>query len=233
MRQIGSKLYGLVTLSLFLAGVTLTLQATTYSFRVKHAHVFGGCEGKLIISDIEIRYEADLRDHSRIWTYPHIKKIERKGLRKLIVHTYEDQALQFGRDKSFEFEFLDGVVSDEVFNFAIVRVGRPNQRVGLPPIPPGGRYEIATKHLHIFGGCEGTLKITDTHIEYVTPHKKDARLWKYLDIKRIEQESPYRLSIYTYEDQALQFGRDKVFHFELKESLEPAVVEFIRARLRR
>lgn len=233
MRRISARLDGLLTLAVLLAWVALPLQATTYSFRVKHLHIFGGCEGKLIISNDQIRYQSELRDHSRIWTYAHIKKVERKGLRKLIVHTYEDQALQFGRDKPFEFEFLDGVVSDEVFNFIIVRVGRPAHRADSPAIPAGGRYEIAAKHLHTFGGCEGTLKITDTYMEYVTRHKKDARLWKYLDIKRIEQKSLYRLSIYTYEDQLLQFGRDKVFHFELKEPLEPAVVEFIRARLRR
>ena len=197
MRRIRGELYGLLTLGLLLTAAVLSAQATSYSFRVKHLHVFGGCEGNLIISNDQIRYEADLRDHSRIWTYADVKKVERKGLRRFIVYTYEDQALQLGRDKPFEFDFLDGVVSDEVFNFVLVRVGQPAHPAAPAAAPTRERYEIAAKHLHSFGGCEGTLKITDTHIEYVTDYKKDARLWKYLDIKRIEHKAPYRLSIYT------------------------------------
>ena len=204
-----------------------TLTAKTYTYKVKHQHAVGSCQGQLIVGETDVRYESDYRTDSRIWTYSQLKKVERREPRQLVIYTYEDQTLQFGRDKPFDFEFLDGSVTDELFNFMVSRLGR-GPEPAPPAIPPGGRYELAAKHTHMLGGCEGTLKITDTYIEYVTKHSSDHRVWKYLDIKRIDRQSAYRLDLYTYEDQTLQLGRDKVFHFELKEPLEPAVYEFIR-----
>jgi hypothetical protein len=210
----------------------LPARADSYSFRVKHIHAFGGCEGTLRIAEDDIRYDTAQRDDARIWLYPQIKNVERKGFRRLVLHTYEDQTLQFGRDKAFAFDFLDGEISTEVYNFVVTRVGQPADRQPAA-LPPGGRFEFAVKHLHLFGGCEGTLRISDIHIEYVTEHVKDSRLWKYLDIKALSQPSPYRLGLATYEDQTLQFGRDKTFAFQLKEPLEPSVLEFIRRRMPR
>lgn len=203
-----------------------------YAFRVKHNHSFGGCEGTLVISEADIRYRTDRRRDARIWTYPEIKRVERQGLRTLIVRTYEDQTLQLGRDKLFEFQLLDGVITDEVLSFLNLRVGRPLE---TPPddSPPGGRYEIAAKHVHAFGGCHGTLKITDTHIEYVSAKPKDSHIWKYLDIKRLRSRSTYELAIDTYQDQTLLLGKDKTYKFELKEALEPRVLAFIRRHLTR
>jgi hypothetical protein len=207
----------------------LPASARTYTYKVKHQHTLGSCQGQLVVGETEVRYEADNRKDARIWPYSNIKKIERPGLSRLVFFTFEDQTWQFGRDRPFDFLFLDGSVSDELFNFIATRVGR---RESPPEVasPPGGRFEIAAKHVHFLGGCEGTLKISDTHMEYVTGGK-DARLWKYLDIKRISQDSTYRLDILTYEDQSWMLGRDKVFRFELKEPLEPPVLEFIRSRL--
>jgi len=218
-------------LALLLAALAPGLAAQPYSFRVKHNHTFGGCQGTLLISDTDIRYTTDFRSDARIWAYRMIKRVERKGLRKLTIRTYEDQPLQLGRDKPFEFHFLDSQVTNEAFNFLVVRVGRPPESPA--PALSRGRYELAVKHTHTFGGCEGTLKITETHIEYVTPRKKDSRLLKYIDIKYVQQSSAYQFSIATYEDQTMQFGRDKVFNFQLKEAMPPAVLDFIRSRVTR
>jgi len=205
-------------------------RATSYTYKVKHLHAVGSCQGRLVVSDTEIRYESDYRVDARIWTYDQIKEVRRTDVAELTVFTYEDQALQLGRDKPFDFEFLDGSVSDELVNFITTHLGhaRPLQP---PATPPGGRYELRAKHTHMFGGCEGTLRITDSHIEYVAPESRDTRTWKYSDIKRIQRRSSYRLDIYTYEDQTWQLGRDKVFHFELKDALEPVMYEFIRRQM--
>lgn len=206
-------------------------RAKTYTYKVKHLHAVGSCQGLLTVGENEVRYESDYRKDSRIWSYIQIKKVERQSAYKLTIHTYEDQTLQLGRDKLFDFEFLDGRVDEELFNFMVT--GMSKAKAPEPAsAPPGGRWEIAAKHDHLFGGCEGTLKITDAAVEYVTGHS-DARLWKYLDIKRFESPSTYELLVYTYEDQTWQFGRDKVFRFELKEPLRPEIYEYMRERLHR
>ena len=203
--------------------------ARTYTYKVKHLHTVGGCQGQLIVGETDVRYETDQRDDARIWVYSQIKEVKRQSSTRLTLYTYEDQTLQLGRDRPFDFDFLDGSITDELFNFIVTRLTRRAEPGAAEP--PGGRYELAAKHTHTFGGCQGTLKITDTHIEYVTKHSRDHRLWKYLDIKRLDQPSTYRLDIYTYEDQTMQLGRDKVFHFELKEPLEPPVLDYIRRHL--
>jgi hypothetical protein len=222
-------LLGLFGLGLFLSA--LPAQAQTFTFRVRHTHTTGSCQGRLRIANDDVRYETEQRNHARIWPYVQLKRVESKDSRHLSIITYEDSPLPFVGDRSFNFELLDGDVSDKVFNFLLARVGRSD--APKPPVtPPGGRYEIAVKHQHFFGGCEGTLRITPNFIEYLTAHR-DARLWKYIDIKRIRPKGSYRLYVYTYEDQILLFGRDKVFKFELKEPLEPVVLEFLQARLRK
>lgn len=222
-------LLGLLGLGLFLSA--FPAQAKTFTFRVRHLHTVGSCQGRLLIGEKEIRYDTELRDHARIWPYFQLKRVESKDSRHLSLFTYEDRVLPFVGDRSFNFELLVGNISDNVFNFLIARVGR-GAAPQPPKTPPGGRYEIAVKHHHFFGGCEGTIRITPHFIEYLTSHR-DARLWKYIDIKRVRPRGAYRLYIYTYEDQILLFGRDKVFKFELKEPMEPVVFEFIQARFRR
>lgn len=228
-RTTGWLWWGAAVLLLAPAGA----QAETFTFKVKHNHAIGNCEGVLVIGENDVRYQSDYRADSRIWTYYDIKKVESGSVRKLSVHTHEDQAVQLGRDKVFDFEFIDGEVTDQVYNYIVNRLARPPGSEQTPERAPGGRWEIAVKHNHTFGGCEGTLKITDNYVEYVTSNAKDARVWKFLDIKRIESPSSYGLNLHTYEDQSWQLGRDKVYRFELKEPIEPQVYEFIRQKMNR
>lgn len=217
-----------------LVAAALPLSARTFTFRVRHLHSIGSCQGRLIIGENDLRYETGNREHARIWTYLQLKRVDSRKPRKLTFLTFEDSSvpLPFRGDRAFNFELIDGEVTDDVFNFLLERVGR---REGPPPPsrPPGGRYEIAVKHLHLFGGCQGTLRITPDFVEYISSHARDARLWKYLDIKRVKSGGAFQLQIHTYEDQFWLFGRDRVFKFELKEPLEPVVLKFVLQRLQR
>lgn len=223
-------------LGLLAAGVALLVpasgQAETFTYKVKHNHTIGSCQGVLVVGENDVRYQSDYRNDSRIWTYADIKQVDSPNLRKLTIHTREEQALQLGREKVFDFEFIEGEVTDELYNFIVNRLAHPSSPEA-PQNPPGGRWEIAVKHQHLFGGCEGTLKVTETHLEYVTDNANDARVWKYLDIKRLDNPSSYRLILYTYEDQRWQLGRDRPFRFELKEPIEPRVYEFLRQHMNR
>lgn len=59
-------------------------------------------------------------------------------------------------------------------------------------------------------------------MEYVTSRKKDARTWNYLDIQQLGLVGDRKISVVTYEDRKLQFGKDMMmFHFELIEGTIP------------
>ena len=76
-------------------------------------------------------------------------------------------------------------------------------------------FEYAVQHRHTFKDCRGTLKITPEGVEYQTSHAKDARKWKFEEIRILEVKSSTRISLITYEDQKRWLGKDKVFEFTL------------------
>jgi len=92
------------------------------------------------------------------------------------------------------------------------------------------RFQV--KHDHGIGSCRGELVFRDDGVEYLTSHKKDARTWNYLDIQQLGLMGDKRISVVTYEDRKLQFGKDKIFDFELTEGrIPPSLAEALQRRL--
>jgi hypothetical protein len=105
--------------------------------------------------------------------------------------------------------------------------------VGLtlfPALADETRFQV--KHDHGIRSCRGELVFRDDGVEYVTSHKKDARTWNYVDIQQLGLKSDKKISVVTYEDRKLQFGKDKLFNFELTEgSIPPALAGALQTRL--
>jgi len=76
---------------------------------------------------------------------------------------------------------------------------------------------IHVRHDHVLGSCRGELVFGDSSLEYSTEDRQDARTWKYEDIQQLGLLSSTRLSVLTYEDRKIQFGKDKRFVFEVTE----------------
>ena len=92
------------------------------------------------------------------------------------------------------------------------------------------RFQV--KHDHGIRSCRGELVFRDDGMEYVTSHKKDARTWNYLDIQQLGLVGDRKISVVTYEDRKLQFGKDKIFHFELTEgTIPPSLANSSQGRL--
>jgi hypothetical protein len=99
-----------------------------------------------------------------------------------------------------------------------------------PALPAESRFQV--KHEHDIGSCRGELVFKEDTVEYVTSHKKDARTWKYIDIQQLGLVGDKKISLVTYEDRKLQFGKDKLFHFELTEgTIPPPLWTSLQARL--
>ncbi len=75
------------------------------------------------------------------------------------------------------------------------------------------RFQV--RHDHVIGSCRGELVFGETSLEYITEDKEDARVWNYEDIQQLGLLSLRKLSVLTYEDRRLKFGKDKRFNFEL------------------
>ena len=72
--------------------LTGAAQAESFDFRVKHDHTLGSCEGRLIATDREIRYEATDGKHSRTWAYIDIQKLDVASPTRLVLKTFESQS---------------------------------------------------------------------------------------------------------------------------------------------
>ena len=92
------------------------------------------------------------------------------------------------------------------------------------------RFQV--KHDHGIRSCRGELVFQNDGIKYETSHKKDARTWNYLDIQQLGLVGDKKISVVTYEDRKLQFGKDKIFNFEITEgSIPPALAGVLQTRL--
>ena len=105
--------------------------------------------------------------------------------------------------------------------------------LGFTLVPAFGeetRFQV--KHDHGIRNCRGELVFRDDGVEYITSHKEDARTWNYVDIQQLGLKSDKRISVVTYEDRKLQFGKDKIFNFELTEgSIPPRFASRLQIRL--
>jgi hypothetical protein len=100
----------------------------------------------------------------------------------------------------------------------------------FPAFAEESRFQA--KHDHGIRSCRGELVFRDDRMDYVTSHKKDARTWKYVDIQQLGLVGNRKVSVVTYEDRKLQFGKDKIFNFELTEgTIPPSLWNSLQARL--
>jgi len=100
----------------------------------------------------------------------------------------------------------------------------------LPAFAAETRFQV--KHEHGIKSCRGELVFREDGMEYVTSHKKDARTWQYVDIQQLGLVGDKKVSVLTYEDRRMQFGKDKIFSFELTEGTIPASLwNSLQARL--
>ncbi len=71
------------------------------------------------------------------------------------------------------------------------------------------------EHKHALRSCKGELVFKEDMVEYATPHKDHARIWKYQDIQQLGLLGPKDITVLTYEDQKIKFGKDRGFHFKV------------------
>jgi hypothetical protein len=72
--------------------------------------------------------------------------------------------------------------------------------------PTGILASYAVKHDHIVGTCSGTLILSDTAVTFESPDNiNDARIWKLIDIKKVEQNGVYKLKVEPFQGDTFNF----------------------------
>ena len=187
-----------------------TVCAESFEYRVKHDHALGTCQGKLILSDQEIRYEASDGKHSRSWPYIDIQKVDVVSPTRLNLRTFESASWKkLAKDRVFEFSVIEGQLTVEHQEFLRSKLSRPIvarlvQQGNVNPV------SLPVRHRHRLGGCEGRLQVEEDRLIYSTDHSSDNRAWKLNEIETIGSPDPYHFRVTTY---------NETFTFDLKSPL--------------
>ncbi len=195
--------------------------ARAETLMVRHDHnPWGKCTGEIIITDDGIEYRTKKQKHNRQWKWVDIQSFDRKAASAFSILSYEDQRLSLGADRSFNFTILPEAetMSEETYQFISQHLSKP----GLDRVSRKieAEYQVPVKHLHTFGGCEGTLYFGEEWIVYETDHEEDARTWKRdQEVQSVWSLNRYQLEIHVFEENKRAFDKTRRFRFQLKEPL--------------
>ncbi len=96
----------------------------------------------------------------------------------------------------------------------------------------GEETRFSVQHQHALRSCKGELVFKEDTVEYATTHKDHARLWKYQDIQQLGLLGPKEISVLTYEDQKIKFGKDRSFHFKVTAGeITPALWAYLETKV--
>jgi hypothetical protein len=153
------------------------------------------------------------------WPFAEIPSFD-LGLRELTLLSYQNRAWHEPGERRFHFT-LSEPMPPEVAAQLTARVGRP-VRNGSPDPSAGASAEIPAHHRMWSGGSNGTLRLKDDGIDYVTENGRDSRSWRWDDIQTIANPNPYEFRVTAFRE---------IVEFDLKEPLSRAVFERVWDRL--
>lgn len=190
----------------------------TLTYKVRHEHAIGSCEGALTFSPVGVRYETKEKNHSRNWAYPDVKYFEIVSEQQIEIHTYESQGVsRLRQDRDFDFRLLEGQAGNDLYQLLVNK----SPRAVITHVVYNSTeivQEIPVRHRHRLGGCQGTLTIATDKIIYRADRKEDSRIWRLEDIESFASSEPSSLRLSS---------AFETFTFDLKLPLEQKAYDLL------
>jgi hypothetical protein len=161
--------------------------------------------GTLIIDSQGVAFQSE--KHSQRWDFQQIHTFD-LSRRDLILTLYQNRRFHEPGERRLHFQISEAP-PPAVASLLVDRVGRP-ARNGAPETHAPAFAEIPARHPTSFGGSNGTLRLRDTGIDYVSSDGGDSHSWRWTDIQTIANPDPYSLRVTAYREVAA---------FELKRPL--------------
>ncbi len=127
--------------------------------------------------------------------------------RSLTIETYQNRKRYLPGVERYRFDLTDTVPPKVAAELA-KEVKRPSQNAVPDPTAQG--ITIPAHHRTVRGGTNGTLRLRDGGIDYVTGASGDSRSWRWADLQTLSAPDPYHLLVFGYRD---------TYTFDLKEIL--------------
>lgn len=173
--------------------------------------------GSLVLDDAGVEFRSpkfNLR-----WAYVDIHSFDLSAP-ELTLDSYQSRPWHAPGEQRFQFTLAEPM-PPEIAAHLTERVGKP-VRNGVPLQSVAVLSEIPAHRRKWAGGSNGTLRLKDTGIDYVTEDGRDSRAWRWADIQTIANPNPYELRVTGYRE---------TVEFDLKQALARAVFEQMWDRL--
>jgi len=173
--------------------------------------------GSLVLDDTGVEFRSP--KFNRRWAYIDIHSFDLSA-RELTLDSYQNRPWHAPGEQRYQFT-LSEPMPPEIAAQLTDRVGKP-VRNGVPLQRVAALSEISAHRRAWSGGSNGTLRLKDTGIDYVTESGRDSRTWRWADIQTIANPNPYELRVTGYRE---------TVEFDLKQPLARVVFEQMWDRL--
>ena len=135
---------------------------------------------------------------------------------ELTLTSYQNRHWHEPGEQRFQFT-MGEPIPPEIAALFTVHVGKPVRNgIRLPSV--AALSEFPAHHRMWAGGSNGTLRLKDNGIDYVTENGRDSRAWRWADIQTIANPNPYELRVSGYRE---------IVEFDLKQPMSRALFEIL------
>jgi hypothetical protein len=167
--------------------------------------------GTLLLDDDGVEFRS--AKFNQRWAYVEIHSFD-LSTRELTLTSYQNRPWHEPGERSFHFTWSERMPPEIAAQFT-ERVGKP-VRNGVPLPNVAALAEIPAHHRIWSGGTNGTLRLKDSGIDYVTENGRDSRTWRWDDIQTIANPNPYELRLTGYRE---------MVEFDLKQPMSRELFE--------
>ena len=173
--------------------------------------------GTLLMDDEGVEFRS-AKFHER-WAYVDIPSFELSA-KELTLNSYQNRPWHEPGERKFRFSWTEPMAPDVAARLTD-RVGKP-VRNGIPTAKAVALLQIPAHHRMWSGGSNGSLRLKEDGIDYVTENGSDSHAWRWVDIQTIANPDAYEFRVTGYRE---------IVDFDLKQPLPRAVFEQIWDRL--
>jgi len=169
--------------------------------------------GNLVIDQDGVEFSS--AKFTRQWAFAEIHTFDLSA-QELTLTSYQNRHSHEPGEQRFQFTVSEAI-PPEVATRLTERVGKP-VRNGIPLPAVAATAEIPAHHRMWSGGSNGTLRLKDSGIDYVTENGRDSRAWRWADIQTMANPNPYELRV---------TGFREIVEFDLKQPMSRDLFEII------
>lgn len=178
--------------------------------QAKLHHLLGAEPGDLAIEAGGVAFRTE-KGHDLKWPYQEIQTFSLSA-HSLSIKTYKNRHLPGVQQYRLT---IDEAVPPEVAAELARRVRRPSQNRVFDSAMPSIK-NVAVHHRTLTGGTNGTLRLREDGIDYVSDVTKDSRSWRWNDLQTLSKPDAFHLLVFGYRDN---------YTFDLKEPLPQSLFE--------